>query len=65
MDHIKDLNIVITAGASGVGAEMAIALSQAGAQVLICDKNKTLLNEFSQNNPNIISIEADLSLIHI
>ena len=61
MEHIKDLKIVITAGASGVGAEMAVALSQAGAQVLICDKNKTLLNEFSQNNPNIISIEADVA----
>jgi NAD(P)-dependent dehydrogenase (short-subunit alcohol dehydrogenase family) len=34
MDHIKDLKIVITAGASGIGSEVAIALSKAGAKVI-------------------------------
>ncbi len=61
MRHLKNLKVVITAAASGVGSEMAVALSEAGAQVVICDNNKTLLDEFSQNNPNIISIEANVA----
>ena len=53
MDHIKDLKIVITAGASGIGSEVAIALSKAGAKVMICDVNKNILKSFSNNNPEI------------
>ena len=41
MDHIKSLKIVITAGASGIGAEIAKTLSEAGAQVIICDKDQS------------------------
>ena len=40
MDHIKNLKIVITAGASGIGAEIAKTLSEAGAQVIICAKDQ-------------------------
>ena len=61
MDHIKDLKIVITAGASGIGSEVAIALSEAGAQVAICDLNKSLLESFSKKNPLISVYHADVS----
>ena len=33
MEHLKNLNIVITAGASGIGSEMAIELSKHGSCV--------------------------------
>ena len=56
MDHIKNLKIVITAGASGIGSEIAHTLSRAGAKVIICDKDQTALDQFSKEN---------LSLIHI
>ena len=61
MDHIKDLKIVITAGASGIGSEVAIALSKAGAKVMICDVNKNILKSFSNNNPEIYAYHADVS----
>ena len=61
MDHIKKLKIVITAGASGIGAEIAKTLSEAGGQVIICDKDQSRLDTFTQNNPNVIAVKADVS----
>ena len=61
MDHIKDLKIVITAGASGIGSEVAIALSKAGAKVMICDVNRKILKSFSNNNPEIYAYHADVA----
>ena len=61
MDHIKSLKIVITAGASGIGAEIAKTLSEAGAQVIICDKDQSNLDLFTQNNPEVIALKADVS----
>ena len=61
MDHIKKLIIVITAGASGIGAKIAKTLSEAGGQVIICDKDQSRLDTFTQNNPNVIAVKADVS----
>ena len=61
MDHIKDLKIVITAGASGIGSEVAIALSKAGAKIIICDIDESLLESFSNQNPQITTYRADVS----
>ena len=61
MDHIKNLKIVITAGASGIGAEIAKTLSEAGGQVIICDKDQSSLDAFTQNNPKVIAVKADVS----
>ena len=61
MDHIKNLKLVITAGASGIGAEMAHTLSGAGAKVIICDKDQEALDQFSIKNPEVIALKADVS----
>ena len=61
IDHIKSLKIVITAGASGIGAEIAKTLSEAGAQVIICDKDQSNLDLFTQNNLEVIALKADVS----
>ena len=61
MKHIKGLKIVITAGASGIGSHIAKVLSQADAKVIICDKDQEALDQFSKNNPEIISLKADVS----
>lgn len=61
MDHIKNLKIVITAGASGIGAEIAKTLAEAGGQVIICDKDQSSLDAFTQNNPKVIAVKADVS----
>ncbi len=62
MKHIKDLKIVITAGGSGIGCEMAAALSGAGAKVIVCDKNKDLLRSFSKKYSNIDAHHVDVSI---
>ena len=61
MEHIKNLKIVITAGASGIGAEIAQTLSHAGAKVIICDKDQAALDRFSKENPEVIALNADVS----
>ena len=61
MKHIKNLKIVITAGASGIGSEIAKILSQADAKVIICDKDQEALDKFSKNNPEIITLKVDVS----
>ena len=45
MEHLKNLNVVITAGASGVGSEMAISLNNLGSNVTICDKDSDAFSE--------------------
>ena len=61
MKHVKNLKIVITAGASGIGSEIAMILSQVDAKVIICDKDQEVLDQFSKNNPEIITLKADVS----
>ena len=61
MKHIKNLKIVITAGASGIGSKIAQILSQADAKVVICDKDQEVLDQFSKNNPEVITLKADVS----
>ena len=59
MKHIKDLKIVITAGASGIGSDIAQILSQADAKVIICDKDQEALDQFSKNNPEIKTLTSN------
>ena len=61
MEHLKNLNIVITAGASGIGSEMAVELSKHGSCVTICDKDSSALDNFSKNNPRIDCHNVDVS----
>ena len=61
MEHLKNLNIVITAGASGIGSAMAIELSKHGSCVTICDKDSSALDSFSKNNPKIDCHNVDVS----
>ena len=61
MEHLKNLNVVITAGASGIGSEMAISLNNLGSNVTICDKDSDALKKFSQNNPQINCHRTDVS----
>ena len=61
MEHIKNKIIVITAGASGIGADMAKSLSKAGAAVIIGDKNEIALKRLEKESSDILAIQADVS----
>ena len=45
------LKVVITAGASGIGLQTAIAFSESGAEVVICDINEEALEAAKLDNP--------------
>ena len=61
MEHIKNKIIVITAGASGIGADMAKSLSNAGAAVIIGDKDEIALKRLEKEGSDILAIQADVS----
>ena len=61
MDHLKNLNIVITAAASGIGAEMAKTLIKNGSNVMVCDKDEIALERIKNDCPGILSMKIDVS----
>ena len=58
---IEKLKVVITAGASGIGLETAIAFNKIGAEVVICDINEEALDTAKLNNPKLTCKLCDVS----
>lgn len=56
------LRVVVTAGASGIGAAIACAFLETGARVHICDINKSAIDIFTKKNPGITSSVVDVSI---
>jgi NAD(P)-dependent dehydrogenase (short-subunit alcohol dehydrogenase family) len=55
------LRVLVTAGASGIGAVIAQAFHEAQAKVHICDIDAEALEQISAANPNIGCSQADVS----
>lgn len=58
---IPGLKVLVTAGASGLGAGIARALHETGAQVHICDVDRATIETFVKANPGITATQADVS----
>ncbi|HEU0228969.1 MAG TPA: SDR family oxidoreductase [Burkholderiaceae bacterium] len=58
---MKDRKVLITAGASGLGLEMAKAFTAAGATVLVCDVDQNALEAASAALPGLHTAVADVS----
>jgi len=56
------LRVLVTAGASGIGAVIARAFHEAGAHVHICDIDRSALDRFATDSPGISSSTADASI---
>jgi 3-oxoacyl-[acyl-carrier protein] reductase len=56
--QLKDLKIIVTGGAQGMGAHFARRLAEAGAQVAACDVNESHLSELPRA---IHRMKADVS----
>lgn len=69
--HIKELfdlsgkTAIVTGGSRGIGVEMAEALAEAGANLMLCARREEWLNEtveaFRANNYNVIGKACDVS----
>lgn len=57
----KGLRVLVTAGASGIGARIAGAFAEAGAEVHICDINDEALATSQKSNPSFQVTHADVA----
>lgn len=58
---MKDKKVVITAGASGLGLEMARVFTAAGSEVFVCDIDQAALTAARQELPRLHAAVADVA----
>ena len=58
---IKDLRVLVTAGAGGIGLEIARAFVREGAKVFICDVDKEALAAVAKSDPALRQTVCDVS----
>src|SRR5689334_1671372 len=56
------LKVLVTAGASGIGATVAKAFSEAGARVHVCDIDRAALDRLATEVPGVTTSMADASI---
>jgi len=59
--RLKDLRVIVTAGASGIGLVVAETFAAEGAQVYVCDVDKEALAGMGKTHPKIITGVCDVS----
>ena len=58
---IKGLRVIVTAGAAGIGREVARTFLREGALVHICDVDRTALAELATSDPKLKASVCDVS----
>ena len=58
----RKLNVVIVAGASGIGREIAAAYDREKCNVFVCDRSDRFIQSFHNDYPNIFIKKADVSV---
>jgi NAD(P)-dependent dehydrogenase (short-subunit alcohol dehydrogenase family) len=58
---LENKRVLVTAGASGIGAAAAAMFKASGCKVHICDVNEAAVTEFLANNPGISGSVTDVS----
>ena len=56
----KGLRVLVTAGASGIGASIASAFAETGAEIQICDLDDAALAAFQKSFPSCQATHADV-----
>ncbi len=58
---IKDLRVLVTAGAGGIGLEISRAFAREGAKVFICDVDRDALTAVAKSDPALTQTICDVS----
>jgi NAD(P)-dependent dehydrogenase (short-subunit alcohol dehydrogenase family) len=58
---IKGLRVLLTAGARGIGREIARAFVGEGAKVHVCDVDPKALRELARSDPKITRTRVDVA----
>lgn len=58
---MKGLRVLVTAGANGIGLEVARAFVEEGAKVHVCDVDQKALRALAKSDPKITRTRADVS----
>ena len=58
---IKDLRVLVTAGAAGIGLEIARAFVREGAKVHICDVDEKAMAATLASDPALTQSECDVA----
>jgi NAD(P)-dependent dehydrogenase (short-subunit alcohol dehydrogenase family) len=58
---IKNLKVLVTAGAGGIGLEIARSFAAEGARVHVCDVDKAALRKLAKSDPKITRSTCDVS----
>jgi NAD(P)-dependent dehydrogenase (short-subunit alcohol dehydrogenase family) len=58
---ITGLRVIVTAGASGIGREIARTFLREGARVAICDIDRTALDELAASDPGLKRFQCDVA----
>jgi NAD(P)-dependent dehydrogenase (short-subunit alcohol dehydrogenase family) len=58
------LRVLVSAGASGLGAAVALAFRETGARVHVCDIDRSALDRLAREAPEITASVADASVAH-
>lgn len=58
---IKDLRVMVSAGAAGIGLELARAFMREGAKVHVCDVDDDALDALERSDPQLTSSRCDVS----
>ena len=58
---IKGLRVLVTAGASGIGREIARAFAEEGARVHVCDVDDEALDALRRSDPGVTASRADVA----
>lgn len=59
---LPGLKVLVTGGASGIGAVIASAFHEAGSRVHICDVNRAALDAYASAHPGVTVSMADVSV---
>jgi NAD(P)-dependent dehydrogenase (short-subunit alcohol dehydrogenase family) len=59
--NLGDLRVVVTAGAGGIGLDIAKSFAREGARVYVCDVDKERLAALSSEHPNLKGSICDVS----